>query len=440
MGFSLAATLAFSAGPAWALASRAVVTHLQQRHGEERWQRLRSVRVSNVLVVCQVALSLFLLATGGLFLMSALGAASAEPGFLLDGGLVVEVDPGLAGHDEVHSRELHRTLAERLRRVPGVELATIGSRLPFSSMADSRRVAPVGVADPTATQVAAVFLAVGRDYARTLGLPIVGGRDFSESELVSASPEPVAIVDEALAERLWPGEDALGRFIEFGDATASEAGRSMRIVGIVPALKHSLGNPRPFPHVFVPLGQHHETAMMLLLRVNAGAEHAMLSTVARVIREVDERMPVLRLETWRDHLDHGLDVLIYRTGARVFATFGAIALLLAVIGVYGVKSYVVARRTREFGIRIATGANPRALLWQVLKEGGRITAIGVGVGVLLALGAGQILQGILYEVNAAEPLVLLVAPLILLASSLLASFVPALRATKVDPVVALRAE
>ena len=125
---------------------------------------------------------------------------------------------------------------------------------------------------------------------------------------------------------------------------------------------------------------------------------------------------------------------------RVFSAFGVIALLLAVIGVYGVKSYVVSRRTREFGIRIATGAHPRALLWQVLREGGRTTAIGIGIGLLLALGAGQFLQGILYGVNAVEPLVLIAAPLILLAASLLASFLPALRATRVDPTVALRSE
>jgi ABC-type antimicrobial peptide transport system permease subunit len=124
----------------------------------------------------------------------------------------------------------------------------------------------------------------------------------------------------------------------------------------------------------------------------------------------------------------------------VFSVFGGIALLLAVLGVYGVKSYVVSRRTREFGIRIAIGAPPCALLWQVLREGGRITTIGIGIGLLLALVAGQFLQSILYGVNSVEPVVLVTAPLILLAASLLASYIPALRATKVDPTVALRSE
>jgi ABC-type antimicrobial peptide transport system permease subunit len=166
----------------------------------------------------------------------------------------------------------------------------------------------------------------------------------------------------------------------------------------------------------------------------------MLGTIARVVRDVDERVPVLSVATWRDHLDAGLDVLVYRAGAAVFSAFGGIALLLAVLGVYGVKSYVVARRTREFGIRIAIGAQPRALLWQVLREGGRITAIGIGIGLLLTLGAGQFLQSLLYGVNSIEPVVLVTAPLILLAASLLASYIPALRATRVDPTVALRSE
>ncbi len=124
----------------------------------------------------------------------------------------------------------------------------------------------------------------------------------------------------------------------------------------------------------------------------------------------------------------------------MFSLFGGIALLLAVIGVYGVKSYVVSRRTREFGIRIAIGAHPRVLLWQVLREGGRITAVGIGIGVLLALVTGKILHSFLHGVDAVEPIVLVTAPLILLASSLLASYIPALRATKVDPTVALRSE
>lgn len=373
--------------------------------------------------------------------MSAFSTATADPGFRLDGGLLVEIDPALAGYDEARSRQSHLAMVERIRTVPGIEAVTIGSSFPFSSFGDSRHVTPAGSSGAQATSVDSVFSVVGQDYARVLGLRMIAGRDFTEAEMMPSSSEPVAIVDDVLAQQLWPGESALGRLIQFSDAEPAEAGRTMRIVGIMPAVKHSFGTPRPFPHVYVPLGQRYESDMTLQLRVaNEASASNLMATIRRVILQVDDRLPVLQLQTWRDHLNAGLDVWIYRAGARVFSAFGAIALLLAVIGVYGVKSYVVSRRTREFGIRIATGASPRALVWQVLREGGRVTAIGIGLGVLLALGAGQLLQGFLYGVRPVEPIVLVIAPLVLLASSLVASYIPALRATRVDPTVALRAE
>jgi ABC-type lipoprotein release transport system permease subunit len=233
----------------------------------------------------------------------------------------------------------------------------------------------------------------------------------------------------------------VGQLIQFLDEEASDAKQPLRVIGVVPAINHSLGNAHPSPHVYVPLGQRYESAMTLHVRTGrTQAERAMVGTVGRVIREVDSRAPVLQLTTWRDHLDSGIEVVMFRTGARVFSAFGIIALLLAVIGVYGVKSYVVSRRTREFGIRIAAGAQPRTLLWHVLLEGGRTTAIGIAIGLLLALGAGQILQGMLYGIRSIEPLVLTAAPLILFAASLLASFIPALRATRIDPTITLRSE
>jgi len=438
VGFSLMASLVFGAWPAWSLTGRAAAIDLKRRINEEG-RRLGSVTIGNALVIGQVALSVLLLACGGLFLMSAKSAASADPGFQLDGGILVEIDPSLAGYDETRARQSQLALVDRLRTIPGVEAVTIGSSLPFSSFGDSRKVAPAGLAQ--STPVDSVFSAIGRDYARVLGLPMIAGRDFTEAELIPGASEPAAIIDDMLAQQLWPGESALGRLIQFADAEGTGAGRSMRVVGIMTSVKHSLSNPRPFPHVYVPLGQHYEDVMTLQLRTaNETSAAEIVATIARVITQVDARVPVLRLQTWRDHLDTGFDTWVYRAGARVFSAFGAIALLLAVIGVYGVKSYVVSRRTREFGIRIATGAHPRALVWQVMREGSRITAVGIGIGLVLALGAGQLLQGFLYGVRGFEPLVLVTAPLILLASSLMASYIPALRATRVDPTVALRSE
>lgn len=440
VGLSMAASLVFGAWPAWSLTSRAVVSDLKRHVGDEGRQP-GGIRIGRALVVCQVALSLLLLATGGLFLMSAISAAGADPGFALDGGVLAEVDASLAGYDETRGRQLQLALVDRLRAVPGIEVASIGSSFPFNGFNDSRLVAPAVGADTQSRSVDAVFSVVGRDYARVLGLPLLAGRDFSDAELLAGSAERVAIIDDALARRLGFGTNAVGQLIQFLDDELSDAKQPLRVIGMVPAINHSLSNAHPFPHVYVPLGQRYESAMTLHIRTGGRDwERPMLATVGRVIRDIDPRAPVLRLATWRDHLDTGIEVVMFRTGARVFSAFGVIALLLAVIGVYGVKSYVVSRRTREFGIRIATGAQPRTLLWQVLREGGRTTTIGIGLGLLLAIGAGQFLQGMLYGINSVEPVVLAAAPLILFSAALLASLVPALRATRVDPTVALRSE
>jgi predicted permease len=434
---ALAATLVFGAWPAWHLTRRATI--LEPRSIDDGRQP-GSVRIGNALVIGQVALSLLLLASGGLFLQSSMRAATADPGFRLDGGLLAEIDPGLSGYDEVRTTQLYLVLMERLRAVAGVDAVTIASSFPFTGLGDSRTVAPAGKMAGS-TSVDARYMAIGPDFVRTLGLPMLGGRDFTDAELSSGSSARIAIVDDVLAQRLWPNESALDRLIQFLDEDATPVAPPIRIVGIVPALKHSLGNPHPAPHVYVPLPHHQQEAMTLLVRVAGDRDDAaLLGTVARMIGDVDARVPVLRLERWRDHLHGSLEMWLYRAGAWVCSTFGALALLLAVIGVYGVKSYVVSRRTREFGIRIAVGAHPGALVWQVLLEGGRVTALGIGVGMLLALAAGLLLQSVLYGVRAVEPMVLLAAPAILLAASLLASFLPARRATRVNPTVALRSE
>jgi predicted permease len=440
VAFSLAATLIFGAWPALALTRRAAAADLKRQTGDEG--RPGGIRIGHALVVGQIALSILLLASGGLFMMSVIRTAAADPGFRLDGGVIVEVDPGLAGYDEARGRQAHLALLDRLRAVPGVEAITMASGFALNGRGDDERdVVPAGTPFAERRQgVNATFTVVGRDYARVLGLPMLGGRDFSDAEMLAGSPEHIAIIDDELAERLWPGEDALGRLIQLFDDEESDPAPLVRVVGIIPAVSTERGNP-PSPHVYVPLGQHYQSAMAVQLRLADGqGDRAMVGNIARVARDLDERLPIVSVATWRDHVDASPGALIGRAAAGVFAAFGAIALLLAVLGVYGVKSYVVSRRTREFGIRIAIGAHPRGLLWQVLREGGRITAIGIGIGLVLAVGAGRFLQGILYGVNSIEPVVLVTAPLILLAASLLASYIPALRATRVNPTVALRTD
>ena len=247
VAFSLAATLIFGAWPALALTRRATAADLKRHSGDEG-RRPGGIRIGNALVVGQIALSLLLLASGGLFMMSAIRTAAADPGFRLDGGVIVEVDPGLAGYDEARGRQAHLALLDRLRTVPGVEAITIASGFALDGFADDRDVAPAGIPDAESRAVNATFTVIGPAYARVLGLPMLGGRDFTDAEMLPGSPERIAIIDDALAERLWPGEDALGRLIQLIDNEESEPAPPVRVVGIIPATSTSRGNP-PSAHV-----------------------------------------------------------------------------------------------------------------------------------------------------------------------------------------------
>jgi ABC-type antimicrobial peptide transport system permease subunit len=195
--------------------------------------------------------------------------------------------------------------------------------------------------------------------------------------------------------------------------------------------------------LYVPFGQEYQSDMYIHLKVaarGAAAEEGLLATVRGEIRVVDSHLPVLTLKTLRNHLESSDDLWIVRTGARMFAIFGAVALLLAMVGLYGVRAYTVSRRTREIGIRMALGANAGDMLRGILREGLIVTSIGAGIGLLLSLAVGKVLSSLLYKVSGADPLVFSSAVILLVAISLLACYLPARRAARIDPTVALRYE
>jgi putative ABC transport system permease protein len=195
--------------------------------------------------------------------------------------------------------------------------------------------------------------------------------------------------------------------------------------------------------LYVPFGQEYQADMHIHLKVAAQGEDAdvrLLDTVRREIRSVDSRLPVLALKTMRQHLDTSIELWVVRTGARMFVIFGSVALLLAMVGLYGVRAYTVARRTREIGIRMALGANAGDTLRMILREGLLVTTIGAGTGLLLSAAVGRVLAGFLYKVSSADPVVFTAAPILLAAISLLACYLPARKAARVDPMVALRYE
>jgi len=397
----------------------------------------------------QIALSLMLLTVAGLFIRSAVASARVDPGFQTENGLLAEVDPSLAGYDETHGRQVYRTLLDRLRSVPGVESASVAATVPFGMISLGRGIQrstdPLATPSNPASRSAIVdcrYNIVSEDYFKTLGIPLLQGRSFFPGEAGNKT-SAVAIVDSVAAGRLWPNGGAIGKHIRLLGGDGSEAPQDAEVVGVVGGIRENIIGQGVGPHVYVPFGQAYQADMNIHLRVAGrakGAEAQLLKTVRREIRAVDSRLPVLALKTLSAHLDGSFDIWVVRTAARMFTIFGSVALLLAMVGLYGVRAYTVARRTREIGIRMALGASAGGVQQTVLREGLAVAAIGAAAGLLFSLGLGRILASMLYQVSGADPLVFLTAPVLLVAVSLLACYFPARRASQVDPMVALRME
>jgi len=261
----------------------------------------------------------------------------------------------------------------------------------------------------------------------------------------------VVIIDEALARKLWPDGDALGQWIQYAGENTSVAKsadekpeEAIEIVGIVPVTRHDLfKNEAPDGSIYLPFARGFQSDVSFFVRFRSladGNEAITADLLRRIVHDVDPAIPIISLQTFAQYLDSNLDLWLVRAGAALFSIFGALALGLAVVGLYGVKAYSVARRTREIGIRMALGAQAGAVLRMIMGEGAIMLVSGVAIGLLLAIATAKILSGILYGVGALDPIAFTVAPLVLTIAALIATWLPARRATQVDPVQALRAE
>jgi len=458
-GFCLLGTLMFALGPALKISRSAVVTDLKEQAGEDVVRRRWKFLPRHPLVVVQIAFSLALITAAALFIRGAGKAASVDTGLRPGASYILEVDASLAGYEPKRAQELYRSLNERLAALPGVERASISSIVPFGMFELSRKVQRAGVhpgpdAKPaTAAEGLAFEVAwnsVGADYFSTVGLPVTRGRGFTESEATQPGPK-VAIIDEVLAKKLWPDGDAVGQRIQYADqkggASAdfnSEEKESMEIVGIVPATRHALfETEEPVGGIYLPFARGFQSDISYFVRFRSlasGNEAATADLLRRTVRDVDPSIPILALRTFAQHLDSNLDLWLVRAGAALFSVFGTLALGLAVIGLYGVKAYSVARRTREIGIRMALGAQAGAVLRMFMREGFIMLFSGVAIGLLLAIGTAKILSGILYGVRALDPIAFTVAALVMTSGALIATWFPARRATRINPVQALRSE
>lgn len=442
LGFAVISTTMFGLWPAWRLARTDVVQELKQHVGESVTGRRRWLTMRDTLVIGQVALSLALVTAAGLLVRSAIDAARAEPGYEMRNGLVASLDPGLAGYGETQGRQMYRRLLEDVRSLPGVRAASLASLVSYGEVTEGETVRRPGTTGDEG-RASGIWNIVGTDYFAALDLPVLRGREFTLAEETSAEGTPVALIDEPMARRLFPGEDPLGQQIIFVEADDTPKGPPRQVVGIVPGLRHDLYDREPVAHVYTPFGQQYRSWMTLHIKHAGGgpeAEAALLRSVRSTIRSVDDRVPVLWLKTLEGYREASVVLWLARTGARLFSSFGLLALFLAAVGIYGVKAYLVGLRTREVGIRMALGASRRAVLWLMLRDSLVLTGVGVALGLGLAALVARGVAGIVYRSSPYDPVVFGLAVTLIVAAALGATFFPARRATRVEPFVALRVE
>jgi len=285
---------------------------------------------------------------------------------------------------------------------------------------------------------------VSADYFKALGLAILRGRDFTAVEETSDSAPRVAIVDEPLAHSLFGNDNPIGQQIALphrdGDTPADND--PMQIVGVVPGIRDDLFQREPAPHIYVPAGMHYRATTHIHVRraAQGPGDAAVLDMIRRELNAVDPRLPVVELTTMSGFHQRGLLLWVIRAAGRTLTAFGAVALMLAAIGVYGVISYLASRRTHEFGVRLALGATRSDILGLVFRESIRTTGVGLLIGFPLALTVAMLLRSAIYGIRPWDPAVLLGAPAVLVAAAALATYLPARRATRTTAMDALRAE
>lgn len=392
-------------------------------------QRLRSL-----LVAGQIAVSVVVLVCAGLFVRSA-GMVSGIPlGFRSDHVIMLSTELPAQRYDSTRGRALYRELARRVQSLPGVRDVGLARYLPFGMDKDNLTVVPIASAVPVPPNGFSYFMnIVDAKYFETLGVPLLAGRYFSNRDDNDAPR--VTIVNDAFAKLIWPGQPAVGKRFHIG----SSSGPVLQVVGVVRGMQDLFPGETPKPYVFEPLSQDYRGTMTLLVHTSAEPS-ALVPALRTAVAALDAQLPLFDVRTMDEHLRNGQAFLFTRIGAAFASVFGLLALTLAMIGVYGVVSYSVAQRTREIGVRVALGATLPGILGLVVGQAVRLAWIGVAIGMLLSLAVTGALSSVLYGVQPRDPLVLGAVACLLTVIAMLASFAPARRATKIDPLTALRAE
>ncbi len=393
----------------------------------------RRTRLLNAFVVGQIAVSLVLLVSTGLFLRSLQNARTLDPGFEPEGVQTAGFDVRIQGYDEARGRRFFEELTGRVSALPGARAVSLVRNVTLGGGNMETRVRVEGREPPDGRgSFGTDFNVVTPNYFATLGIPLVRGRDFNASDR-EGSPL-VAVVNETFARRFWPGEDPLWKRFRF-----SQEGEPVEIVGVARDGKYRSLGEDPTSYLYLPFAQNYQTQMTLHVRAASPEEGAgLLAAVRREVAAMDASIPLLDAMPLTDAISTSL--LPIRMAATLAGLFGLAGLLLAGVGIFGVVSFSVAQRTREIGIRVALGAQGRDVLRLVIRQGMMLALVGVAVGLAAAFAVSRLTSSLLYGVSPSDPATFAGVALLLAAVAFVACYVPARRATKVDPMVALRYE
>ena len=388
-------------------------------------------RFRNALVVAQVAVSLLLLACAGFFIRSFQNSANVDMGFRVDHTLMMSVDLGLQGYSEERGQQFYKQISDRVKSLPGVRDASFAAYIPMGYENDIVNVYPDGQpVDNKSSAETSFNNQVQPDYFRAVGVHVIKGREFTEAD--SATAPKVAIVNETFANKIWPGQDPTGKIFR-----TEKDGPAIQVVGLTRTGKYTFLYETPQLFVYFPVAQRYVAAATLMV-YSQDDPLRLVGPVRDQIQQLDGSLPVFDVNTMEAHVEYGKPLLPARLGAMLVGAFGMVGLVLATVGVYGVVSYSVSQRTHEIGIRSALGAQRRSVLGMVLKQGMTMALIGTAIGIVLAFLLFRGLHSVLYGVASTDLVTLAAVSSLLLAIAFVASYIPALRATQVDPVVALR--
>jgi predicted permease len=430
---SLGTGLVFGLAPAWQSSNPDVVPVLKGDTAAAQRGKRRAFGLRNVLVVAQVALSLVVLVCGGLFIKSFRKAQTMDPGFDNPRGLIVSLSPQLVGYDEEQARNFYKQILERLSHTPGVDAVALTQTLPLGDSSNSN--GPILKEGETLARGSAgrniMTNVVGPGYFNAMQIPIIEGRDFDDRD--QRKSQRVAIVNQRMAQMLWPGESAIGKRIFIG----TDSRDPLEVVGVVKTGKYRNLAEDPKPFFYYALSQRRPGTMAMVVRPSVDPR-SLVGAIRREVQALDRRVPIFGVKTMDEHKTYAL--WAPNMAASFSLAFGVVAILLSAVGLYSVMAYIVSQRTREVGIRMALGANRSDVMRMITRQGMKLAAVGVGIGLVLALALAQVLSSLLIGISGYDVTTFVLVPTLLAAVALVACYLPARRATKVDPLVALRYE